>query len=165
MFRRLAVLALITASVCAVVAIAQTEKPAQVPYPEGYRDWTHVKSMALLPGHELYNVFGGIHHVYANDKALTVLKGKTNKYPDGAIFVFDLLDHSGDSTALTEGERKVLGVMYKDAAKFEKTGGWGFEGFSGNSRDRVVTDGGESCFLCHDVNAKESAHVFSQWRD
>lgn len=165
MFRRIALPVTTTALACAVFAIAQTDKPTQVPYPEGYRDWTHVKSMALLPSHELYNVFGGIHHVYANDKALVALKGKKNDYPDGSTFVFDLLDHTGDSTALTEGERKILGVMYKDAAKFAKTGGWGFEGFAGNSRNRVVTDGGESCFLCHDANAKSSAHVFSQWRE
>ena len=34
---------------------------AQVPYPEGYRDWHHVKSMVIEEGHPLYNAFGGIH--------------------------------------------------------------------------------------------------------
>lgn len=149
----------------AVISIGQEDKPAQVPYPEGYRNWTHVKSMVLLPGHELYNVFGGIHHVYANDKALAGLKAGKNEYASGSVFVFDLLTEAGDSTALIEGERKVVGVMHKDAARFAKTGGWGFEGFAGNSRNRVVTDGGESCFLCHDTRAKATGLVFSQWRE
>jgi hypothetical protein len=33
-----------------------------VPYPQGYRNWTHVKTMQLKPGHPLYEAFGGIHH-------------------------------------------------------------------------------------------------------
>ncbi len=63
----------------------------KVPYPEGYRDWTHVKSMIIEPGHALANPFHGIHHVYANSKALTGLKG--GKYSDGAVLVFDLLNY------------------------------------------------------------------------
>lgn len=165
MIRRFTIPAFVMIAALAVVAVSQEQAAHQVPYPDGYRDWTHVKSMVLMPGHELYNVFGGIHHVYANDKALAGLKGKKNEYPDGSVFVFDLLAQSGDSTALTEGERKVLGVMYRDAAKYTKTGGWGFEGFAGNTRNRVVTDGGESCFRCHDTQAKATGLVFSQWRE
>ncbi len=149
----------------ATLSLGQKDDPQLVPYPEGYRDWTHVKSMALLPGHELYNVFGGLHHIYANDKALAAMKGGKHQYPDGSVLVFDLLAETGDSTALTEGERKVLGVMYRDSQKFAKTGGWGFEGFAGNTRNRAVTDGGESCFLCHDANAKATGLVFSKWRE
>src|SRR5690606_37522469 len=63
---------------------------ARVPYPEGYRDWTHVKSMVIQPGHPLYESFGGIHHLYANDAAI---KGyQSGKFPDGAVIIFDLLE-------------------------------------------------------------------------
>ena len=48
--------------------------PESVPYPEGYRSWTHVKTAILHPGHPLYEAFGGIHHVYANEKAAAVLR-------------------------------------------------------------------------------------------
>ena len=41
-----------------------------VPYPQGYRDWHHVKSMVINPGHGLYDAFGGIHHLYANKAAM-----------------------------------------------------------------------------------------------
>ena len=40
---------------------------AVVGYPEGYRSWSHVKSMIIQPGHPLEDPFGGIHHSYKND--------------------------------------------------------------------------------------------------
>ncbi len=40
-----------------------------VAFPEGYRNWLHVKSMLIQPGHALENPFQGIHHVYANGQA------------------------------------------------------------------------------------------------
>lgn len=42
-------------AVLAVLGLAQ----GGLPYPEGYRFWTHVKSMELKPGHPLYESFGG----------------------------------------------------------------------------------------------------------
>ena len=41
-----------------------------VPYPEGYRAWTHVKSMVIEKGHPLDEAFGRIHHLYANKQAM-----------------------------------------------------------------------------------------------
>jgi len=35
-----------------------------------------VKTLVLKPGHELYGAFGGIHHVYANDKAFKAMMGQ-----------------------------------------------------------------------------------------
>ena len=101
----------------------------EVPYPAGYRDWHHVKSMVIEEGHPLYGAFGGIHHLYANDKALEGYRSDT--FPDGAVIIFDLLEAVHDDNAVTEGDRKVVGVMHKDAKKFAATGGWGFEGFGG----------------------------------
>lgn len=43
-------------TVLAVLGLAQ----GGLPYPEGYRFWTHVKSMELKPGHPLYESFGGL---------------------------------------------------------------------------------------------------------
>ena len=109
----------------------------EVPYPAGYRDWHHVKSMVIEEGHPLYGAFGGIHHLYANDKALEGYQSDT--FPDGAVIIFDLLEAVHDGNAVTEGARKVVGVMHKDAKKFAATGGWGFEGFGGGDpTNRVV---------------------------
>ena len=48
-----------------------------VDYRSNYRSWQHVKSMIIPPGHPLEDPFGGIHHVYANSKAMSGLTGGT----------------------------------------------------------------------------------------
>ena len=136
----------------------------EVPYPAGYRDWHHVKSMVIEEGHPLYSAFGGIHHIYANDLALQGYRAEV--FPDGAIIAFDLLEAVNDGHAVTEGARKVLGVMHKDAAKYAATGGWGFEGFgAGDSSNRVVGDqAATACFACHQPQAGQD-YTFSRLRD
>lgn len=133
-----------------------------VPYPEGYRNWTHIKTMILEKGHPLYEAFGGIHHIYANKKALEGYKAG-NKFKDGSIIVFDLLEVNSENNAITEGNRKVVGVMIKDSRKYKSTGGWGFEGFAGDSRNRVVKNMEGECFACH-TQMKDQDFVFSQYR-
>lgn len=136
--------------------------PDQVQYPEGYRNWTHVKSMVIEKGHALFDSFGGIHHIYANKQALDGYKsGK--KFKDGSVIVFDLLEAKSENNAITEGARKVVGVMEKDSKKFESTGGWGFEGFKGDTKERAVTDSYGQCFSCH-LSEKENHYVFSEYR-
>ena len=133
-----------------------------VPYPEGYRNWIHVKSMVIEPGHPLANPFQGIHHVYANEKAFRGLK--SGSYPNGAVLVFDLLEYQRKDHALTEGKRKLVGVMVRDSERYKSTGGWGFEGFAGDSHsERLTSDGGLSCFNCH-RSRESSSYVFSRWR-
>jgi hypothetical protein len=135
----------------------------KVPYPQDYRNWTHVKSMVIEPGHPLENPFQGIHHVYANNKAIAGLSN--GRYPDGAVFVFDLLNYDHADKTIQESDRKLIGVMHKNARKYSSTGGWGFEGFSGNSETlRLTTDGGASCFGCHSPQ-KEADYVFSRYRN
>ncbi|AGA31868.1 putative cytochrome [Thioalkalivibrio nitratireducens DSM 14787] len=133
-----------------------------VAYPEGYRHWHHAKSMVIHDGHPLADPFAGIHHIYVNDPALEGLQ--TGRYADGSVFVFDLLQAEHGDEVLTEGERKLVGVMVKGAETYQETGGWGFEGFAGDSRDqRLVSDGGQACFACHQSQA-DSDYVFTRWR-
>ena len=56
-----------------------------VPYPDGFRSWTHVKSLVVGPDHETFAKRGGIHHYYANDKA--VAGYRAGSFPDGSIVV------------------------------------------------------------------------------
>jgi len=63
----------------------------KVPYPDGYRSWTHVKSMIIQAGHPLAETDQGIHHIYANENAIKGLK--TGDYPDSATLVYDLLEY------------------------------------------------------------------------
>lgn len=137
--------------------------PPPVPYPEGYRDWRHVKSMVIAPGHPLYEAFGGIHHLYANKKALHGYA--RGKFPDGAVIIFDLLEANSEGNAVVEGNRKVLGVMHKNSRRYAATGGWGFEGFKGDSKsDRAVgKNAATTCFECH-TQRKDNDYVFSAAR-
>jgi len=144
-------------------SISQADDQKQVPYPESFRDWRHVKSMIIEAGHPLATPFKGIHHVYANDKAMSGLRD--GHYPDGAVLVFDLLDYVQADNTLQEAERKLVGVMHKDAAKYAATGGWGFEGFAGNSKtQRLTNDGGLSCYGCH-VPKRSTDYVYSTLRE
>ncbi len=154
-------LALLAGAAALTAAAARSQRAPEVAYPEGYRDWHHVKSMVILPGHPLENPFGGVHHVYANAAALRGLR--EGRFPDGAVLVFDLLEAASADHAIQEGPRKLIGVMERDSRRFGATGGWGFEGFKGDSKtERLVTDGGASCFACHQSAAP--SYVFAKPR-
>lgn len=136
---------------------------AEVAWPEGYRNWYHVKSMLIEEGHPLFESFGGLHHIYANAKALEGYRSGT--FPDGAVIVFDLygVERTADH-AVVEKEHKVVGVMQRDAKAFAATDGWGYEGFAGGDRNRRVVgaNAAEACHACHRGAAPD--FVFSEPR-
>ncbi|HRC73062.1 MAG TPA: cytochrome P460 family protein [Candidatus Competibacter sp.] len=150
--------------ICGITATTALAAEPAVPYPADYRDWHHVKSMVIKEGHPLFSSFGGIHHIYANDKAMTGYRSE--HFPDGSVIIFDLLEAMQDGNAVTEGARKVVGVMHKDSKEYKATGGWGFEGFSGGDRaKRVVGNNAASaCFACHQPQ-KAQDYTFSRLRD
>ncbi|RMH16008.1 MAG: cytochrome C [Gammaproteobacteria bacterium] len=155
---------MILTTLCAATTTITLAADPQVPYPEGYRDWHHVKSMVIEEGHPLYESFGGIHHIYANKKAM---KGyRKGKFPNGSVIIFDLLDAVNSGNTITEGDRKVVGVMHKDSKRYKSTGGWGFEGFGGGDRtNRVVgKNAATACFACHE-SQKAQDYTFSRPRD
>ncbi len=160
MKRKISSIFLILAGV-SCVAMAAGNKP--VSYPDGYRQWQHVKSMIIQQGHPLHGAFGGIHHLYANAKAMAGYR--SGRFADGSVIVFDLLEATTADNAITEGKRKVLGVMQKDSRAFAATGGWGFEGFAGDSRtERAVGANAQTaCYGCHTAQ-KNRDFVFSQYR-
>lgn len=156
--------ALLLAVLTALPAAATLAADSEVPYPDGYRHWHHVKSMVIEPGHPLYESFGGIHHIYANAAALEGYQA--GKFPDGAVIVFDLLDAQRTDNTIGEGPRKVVGVMHKDAAKYAATGGWGFEGFAGGdpAQRAVGANAASACYACH-APEQDRDYVFSRLRD
>lgn len=159
--RHLAAAAALAGAIAAAAVVSAGDDA--VPYPDGYRAWQHVKSMVIGEGHPLFGSFGGIHHLYANEQGIA---GYTSgHFADGAVIVFDLLQAVPADGAITEGPRKVVGVMHRDAKKYASTGGWGFEGFAGDSRsERVVgAGGGAGCFGCHEPQ-KAHEYVFSSYR-
>ena len=133
-----------------------------VDYPSGYRSWQHVKSMIIQPGHPLEDPFGGMHHIYANAKAMSGLTG--GQYKDGAVFVFDLLDYDSSENTIVEAARKRIDVMQYDSQQFSETGAWGYDTFVGDSTtQRWDQDVVSACYGCH-LGAKASSYVFSQYR-
>ena len=145
-------------------ASAAPPEKSPVAYPAGYRRWPLVKSMVIYSDkHPLFAQFGGLHHVYANAEAMRALV-KGGKFPDGSVLVFDLLEAKDENGAWVAGDRKFIGVMRKDRARFKATGGWGFEGFKDDSRtERMVTDPAGQCFSCHQQQ-KDNDFVFSGYR-
>lgn len=125
-------------------AIAQGDGIA---FPEGYRTWYHHHTTVNLPGHSPEaNI--GIQHVYANAAAREGLK--TGNYADGASFVVDRFKTvEGENNTTKQGDRKVIAVMVRNAAKYAETGGWGFEAFKGGDPNQRVVKEMKNCFVCH----------------
>lgn len=151
------------AGLAATAGMALASDSPDVRYPEGYRNWTHVKTMLIEPGHPLAGLVEGLHHVYANPAAM---KGyRQRPFPEGSVIVFDLFQPVAGDKAMTEGARKAVIVMEKNRRKFAATGGWGYEVFAGDSRvDRKVgANAASACFSCHAAQ-RDRDYVFSDWR-
>lgn len=157
------VLMSLAAASAGALSLASFAGDQAVDYPEDYRDWTHVKSMLISEGHPLYDTFGGLHHLYANEEAMQGYA--EGEFPDGSVIAFDLLEAMSKDNAIVEGPRKVLGVMVRDADRFASTGGWGFEAFAGGDPSQpVVDDAATACYGCHTSRAQHD-YVFSSYRD
>jgi hypothetical protein len=140
----------------------QGQEATTAAYPDGYRTWVHTKSMVVQEGHLLYAQLGGIHHIYANPKAFAALTaGKS--FPDGSVLALDVLEARAEPRAILEGARRRVLVMEKDAKRFARTGGWGYEAFSGDTRERMVSDGGAACHDCHRARRSHDC-VLHDWR-
>lgn len=119
-----------------------------VPYPDGYREWTHVKSSLVSPAHGTYATGGGFHHIYANDKAIAGYRTRT--FPEGSIIVFDWLEMRDNAGVFEEGARRQTDVMHKDSVRFAATGGWGFQRFVKDSKTELAaTPAPNQCYACH----------------
>src|SRR5580692_2917424 len=142
-----------------------------VPYPEGYRHWTHLH--ASLIGPTLAGFWkrpcqkpctAGIFHFYGNEKAMMGLR--TGTYADGAVIAEELLEMLGSATGGgKEGERRLVGVMVKDSNRYAPTGGWGFGSYDGDSReDNLDSVAKTACFTCH-IPRKDHGYVFTGYKE
>ncbi|MEP6832408.1 MAG: cytochrome P460 family protein [Gemmatimonas sp.] len=140
---------------------ASTRVEDGVDFPEGYRSWTHISSAVIQSGAS----GPGMHHIYANARALEGYR--TGNFPNGSIIVFDRFALDVTTARTKAGARQFVNLMVKDSARFRTTGGWGYDGFTGDSRtqhlfpqSRAVT----SCFNCH-AQRKDSNFVFTSFTD
>jgi hypothetical protein len=133
-----------------------------VAYPEGYRNWIHVKSSLISPSHKLFATVGGFQHIYANPEAMVGYR--TRSFPEGSIVVFDWLDMKDNNGAFEEGPRRQVDVMVKDSPRFATTGGWGFQRFVKDSKSELAaTPTPQQCFACHD-KLKKDGLILSSFR-
>jgi hypothetical protein len=137
------------------------EKP-EVPYPENFRQWRHIKSGLIEPKSKAFGQFGGFHHIYANKEAIRGYESGT--FPQGSILVFDKIEMiDDDSGNVSEGKRTGVDVMIKDI-RYDSTGGWGYEEFTGDSKtERTTKMIVMSCYKCHSER-KANDFVFSAMR-
>ena len=159
---RVTVLAL---GVLITLATLAGQGEAPVPYPDGFRSWTHVKSLVVGPDNVLFSTRGGIHHYYANAEAVGGYR--TGSFPDGSIVVDEavfLQDGNGRDKGLQlEGARRFLDVMVKDSRRYASTGGWGYEHFERDeTAGRLSDDDRARCSACH--SKAPTDHVFSRIR-
>lgn len=158
---RVLVILIVCVSAGLVALGGQAQKKPAIPFPAGYRHWNHVKSMVIFSNqHPLFSRFGGLHNVYVNDTGLNSLQqGKS--YPDGTVFVFDLLDIRTVQGAIETRSRKAIGVMRKNAKAYPETGGWGWEVFDDDSQKGSLKDM-KQCFDCHEKQ-KRVDYVYSTY--
>src|SRR5215470_7728892 len=140
-----------------------TDSGDAIPYPAGYRKWVHVKSAIVGPASPFFKSGGGIHHIYANEKAMVGFTG--GQFPDGAVLVFDLLKTNEKDGTTFEDARERIDLMVKDSKRFTASGGWGFERFQGDSQsERPLTEEHRKlCFTCHEQRRSQD-FVFSNFR-
>lgn len=133
-------------------------------FPAGYRQWVHVKSALIGPQFPQFASEGGIHHIYANDKAMQGLR--TGQFPDGAVLVYDLLETTENGGVISEGPRRRVDVMRKDSKAYAGSGGWWFGRFMGKDQqhETLTSEHRAACFACHQ-NRQAQGFVFSAFRE
>lgn len=154
-----------------LLASAASTGDTPVPYPEGYRNWTHLHSTFLAPKHSTFNkqpcqspCVGGVMHFYANAKAMEGFR--TGKFPDGAVIADDVREYRQPEGQLSgkEGPVRGVGVMVKDSARYAETGGWGYGAYSGDSKvDNLDAKGRLACHGCH-TSKKDKDYVFTEYK-
>jgi hypothetical protein len=133
------------------------------PFPKDFRKWAHVKSVLVGPQSPAFGTEGGIHHIYANEKALDGYN--TGKFPDGSVIVYDLLETREISGATVEGPTRRVDVMLKQSELYRTTGGWEFMSFPGGNPavGQLTAERQARCAACH-ANRKDHDSVFSEFR-
>ena len=135
----------------------------QVSYPRDFREWVHVKSAVVGPQSPAFATEAGIHHIYANKKAMEGYR--SGKFPEHSVIVYHLLETKEVSGTTIEGPTRRVDVMVKDTKRFGDTGGWGYESYRGSDRTQGVS--AEVKAICSSCRAKvkQQDSVFSRFRE
>jgi hypothetical protein len=147
-----------------LVAVVAASAGDELAIPNGWQHWDLVNSMIVTKDSPMSETIGGLHHIYVNSVGLTRLeKGGNAPYPDGTIFLDDVREFSLAEGSYTEGARKAITVMLKDAKKYASTGGWGFQVWAGGDPKKpLAKDPVKMCFACH-TPQKANDYTFSTY--
>lgn len=133
--------------------------PNGITLPDNYQDWRMIGSSSRIDNNTLRVILG-------NDIAVAAARaGNTNPWPDGAILgklVWKDSTHTAWEKAIVPGEFVHAEFMFKDAAKWRETGGWGFARWTGLEQQPYGKDAGfvNECFGCH-TPVKDNDYVFT----
>jgi hypothetical protein len=162
MMSKLRGIAAALAAAAMVGAAATAVADAQLAPPKGYRQWFHVNTAIVTKDSAMFDAIGGMHNVYVNAIGLKALKSG-GAYADGSVFASDVHEFSLADGVYSEGNRKAVAVMVKNAKKYAATGGWGFQAWLGGDPAKpFVTDAAKMCFGCH-APQKDHQYVFSSY--
>jgi len=128
----------------------------EMPFPEGFRTWTHIRSAVIGPASAAFARFGGMHSIYANPAAMDGYKSGT--FPEGSVIAFDNHQVFNFQGTDVPTQRRFIDVMQK------RGGEWRFSEFNGDSktvRNVDIAQGQQQCAGCH--AASKTDHVYSQF--
>ncbi len=141
-------------SVAATSGFAMAEKAIPLPAPNGleipkdYKDWR-----VIAPSHRTDN--DSLRVILGNDVAIKAARaGNTKPWPDGAILAKlvwkDRKDENWED-ATVPGKFVHAEFMFKNAKKFDETGGWGYARWLGKEQKPYGDDASfvQECYACH----------------
>lgn len=156
-------LLMVVVSASAARHAGPTADSDRLAYPEGFRQWAHVKSSLIGPSSQRFDTSGGFQHIYANAQAMVGYRSRA--FPDGSVIVFEWLELRDQEGFYREGPRRQLDVMVKDSQRHATSGGWGFQRFVGTSHEQIAASPTPAqCLACHQARSVDGL-VLSRYRD
>jgi Cytochrome P460 len=135
-------------------------EPATISLPPDYESWRHVKTQIIQEGPG-FERFGGMHHIYANERALQGLRSR--RFEEGAILVAEFRTLVRQNNVIDAGAIRIVDVMVFDPRRFADTDGWGYAEFVGPELKVRRFDSRAECHACHAKRA-DKGHVFTELR-
>jgi hypothetical protein len=135
-----------------------------VTVPIGYRNWEFV-----APSHEA-GTLDELRLIVGNKGAMKAYRANTLPFPNGTVLVKLAWKHvpltmpsdlSASPQAYVPGDATTVQVMVKDAKRYASTGGWGYGRFTNGKAADVAQH--NTCFACHEANAKDHDYVFTRY--
>jgi hypothetical protein len=133
---------------------------ATISLPPDYESWRHVKTQIIQEGPG-FERFGGMHHIYANERALQGLRSR--RFEEGATLVAEFRTLARENNVIDAGAIRMVDVMVFDPRRFADTDGWGYAEFVGPELEVRRFDSRAECHACHAKRA-DKGHVFTELR-